>query len=171
MTRSVLAVISDLEKHVEKHAGVLQPDRPTHTTASGPVACVAGRGPFDDVVTAMLAQLLAQRGVATRRIQHRLVSRELIEQLDLSDVKVITVSCLELAGAPAHMRYLIRRIRDRVPNAWLIAGLWSQGESALKDPDVQRALGADRYVGSMRDALEASVAALSEPSEPVRKIG
>ena len=38
--------------------------------AAGVVACVAGRGPFDEVVSAMLAQLLAQRGVAARRIPH-----------------------------------------------------------------------------------------------------
>jgi hypothetical protein len=92
-----------------------------------------------------------------------LVSRELIGQLDLSLVKVVTVSCLELAGAPAHVRFLIRRIRHRAPDAALIAGLWSEGELALKDPHVQQTVGADRYVGSLRDAVDASVAALNDP--------
>ena len=122
-------------------------------------------------VSAMLAQLLAQRGVASRRIADASVSRETIAQLDFSGSNVITVSCLELAGAPAHVRYLIRRLRHRAPHATLIAGLWTQGDAVLHDPQVQKAVGADRYVASMREALDASLAALSDPPAPsVRSI-
>ena len=132
MTRSILAVISDLEEHVDaKHTGTSNQER-IQGTAAGLVACVAGRGPFDDVVSAMLAQLLAQRGVASRRIPHTSVSREMIAQLDLSAVKVIAVSYLELGGAPAHLRYLIRRLRHRAPHAALIAGLWSPGRAGVE---------------------------------------
>ena len=87
----------------------------------------------------------------------------MIAQLDLSAVKVITVPYLELAGAPAHLRYLIRRLRHRAPHAVLIAGLWPQGEAVLTEPQAQKALGADRYVASMREAIDASLAALSDP--------
>ena len=105
MTRSILAVIRDLEEHVDaKHTGTSNQERPIERSSTGLVVCVAGRGPFDDVVSAMLAQLLAQRGVGSRRIPHTSVSRELIAQLDLSAVKVIAV-CLSgagwSAGAPA----------------------------------------------------------------------
>ena len=164
MTRSILAVISDLEEHVDaKQTGTSNLER-IQGTATGLVACVAGRGAFDDVVSAMLAQLLAQRGVAPRRIPHTSVSREMIAQLDLSAVTVITVSYLELGGAPAHLRYLIRRLRHRAPHATLIAGLWSQGEAVLNEPQAQKAFGGDRYVASLREALDASLAALSDPS-------
>jgi len=165
MTRSILAVISDLDEHVDaKHIGTSDHERPAAAAADGLVACVAGRGPFDDVVSAMLAQLLAQRGVVARRIPHTSVSRETIAQLDLSAVKVIVVSYLELAGAPAHLRYLTRRLRLRAPDATLVAGLWPQGETVLKDPQAQKALGADGYVASLREAVDASLAALSDPS-------
>ena len=164
MTRSILAVITDLEEHVDaKHTGTSNQER-IQGTATGLIACVAGRGPFDDVVSAMLAQLLAQRGVASRRIPHRSVSREMIAQLDLSAVKVITVSYLELGGAPAHLRYLIRRLRHRAPHAALIAGLWPQGDALLSEAQAQKALGGDRYVDSLREAIDASLAALSDPS-------
>ena len=128
------------------------------------IASVAGRGPFDDVVSAMLVQLLAQRGVAARRISHASVSRETIAQLDLSAVQVIAVSHLEVGGAPAHLRYLIRRLRQRAPHSTLIAGLWAQGDPVLNDPHAQKALGGDRYVGSLREAIDASLASLSDPS-------
>jgi hypothetical protein len=123
-----------------------------------------GRGPFDDVVSTMLAQLLAQRGVASRKVPYTSVSRETVTQLDLSAVKVVTVSCLELAGEPAHLRYLIRRLRPRASHATIITGLWMQGEAVLHEPQAQKALGADRYVFSLRESIDASLAALNDAS-------
>ena len=164
MTRSILAVIGDLEEHVDaKHTGTSNPDRIIPETSTGLVACVAGRGPFDDAVSAMLAQLLVQRGVAARKILHTSVSRETIAQLDLSAVKVIAVSYLELGGAPAQLRYLIRRLRHRAPHATVIAGLWPTGAAVLNEPEAQKALGGDRYVASMREAIDATLGALSDP--------
>jgi predicted PurR-regulated permease PerM len=161
MTRSILAVIGDLEAHVDaKQTGTSNQERTIPGASTGVVACVAGRGPFDDVVSAMLAQLLAQRGVASRRIPHTSVSREMIAQLELTAVKVITVSYLELEGAPAHLRYLIRRLRHRAPHAAIIAGLWPKGEALLNEPEAQKTLDGDRYVGSMREAVDATLAAL-----------
>ena len=103
MTQSILAVISDLEQHVEaKSAESPTDERPIQPIHNAVVACVGGRGPFDNVVSAMLAQLLAQRGIASRTIPHTLVSRELIGELDVSDVRVIMVSFWSRgnAGAP-----------------------------------------------------------------------
>jgi hypothetical protein len=163
MTRSILAVIGDLDEHVDAKRAATSTQERMQGIANGLVALVAGRGCFDDVVSAMLAQLLAQRGAVSRRIPHTSASREMIAQLDLSAVKVITVPYLELAGAPAHLRYLIRRLRQRAPHAVLIAGLWPQGEAILTDAQLQKALGADRYVASLREALDASLAALGDP--------
>jgi len=163
MTRSILAVITDLEEHVDaKQAGTANQERLQGTT-TGLIACVAGRGPFDDVVSAMLAQLLVQRGVTARRIPYTSVSREMIAQLDLSAVKMVVISCLALEGAPAHLRYVIRRLRHRAPHATIIAGLWPPGEPRL-DEEAQKALSGDRYVASLREAVDASLTALTDQS-------
>jgi hypothetical protein len=90
----------------------------------------------------------------------------MVAQLDLSAVKVVTMTYLELAGAPAHLRYLIRRLRQRAPRAVLIAGLWPQGEAVVTDAPLQKALGGDRYVASLREAIDASLAALGDPPAP-----
>jgi len=163
MTRSILAVISDLDAHVDANHAASSTHEQIRETESGIVACVGGRGPFDDVVSAMLAQLLNQRGVVTRRIPHTFAGRETVAQLDLSAVKAITVSYLELADAPAHVRYLIRRLRQRAPHAALIVGLWPQGEAGGTDAQARKALGADRYVASLREGIDASLAALGNP--------
>ncbi|MEO8260037.1 MAG: hypothetical protein ABI868_22015 [Acidobacteriota bacterium] len=162
VTRSILAVIGELDEHVDAKRAAISTPQQRQGSANGLVALVAGRGPFDDVVSAMLAQLLAQRGVVSRRIPHASASRELIAQLDLSAIRVVTIPYLELAGAPAHLRYLIRRLRPRAPQAVLIAGLWPPGEAVMTDAPLQKALGADRYVASLREAIDASLAALGE---------
>ena len=169
ITRSILAVISDLDEHVDAktEAPLARKPRPPGS-ATGLVACVAGRGTFDDAVSAMLVQLLAQRGITSRRIPHTLTSRDAIARLDLSGVTVICVSYLELTGAPAHVRYTIRRLRQRAPHTLVIAGLWANGEAMAADPPLQTALGADRHVASLREAIDASSAAVGHlPSSQV----
>jgi predicted PurR-regulated permease PerM len=164
VTRSILAVISELAAHVDAKPAAPTANQ-TRGAAAGLVACVAGRGSFDEVVSRMLAQLLAQQGIASRRIPHTVVSRETIAQLDLSAVKVIIVSSLELAGAPAHLRYLVRRLRQRAPQAALITGLWSPTDALVTDQGAKQVVGADRYVASLREAFDAALAAaLGSPS-------
>jgi hypothetical protein len=75
----------------------------------------------------------------------------------VSGVKVITVSDLELTGAPAHVRYLIRRLRQQAPHAAIILGFWSLGDTTLNEPDSQKSFGADRDVASLREAIDAVV--------------
>lgn len=122
---------------------------------AGSIMCVAGRGPLDDVVTAMLAQLLAKRGFGTERVTQTAVDRDVIERLDVSRTEMICLSYLELGGTPAHLRYLVRRLRRRAPDAIILVGLWPHGEAALSDQAIQRQLGADLYVGSLHDAVSA----------------
>jgi len=152
MTRSMLAVIEDLDDHVD--VADTSPASALPETV-GDVVCIAGRGPFDDTVSAMLVQLLGQRGVAARGLPNAAVSRDAIGQLDLTGVSVIALSYLELTGAPSHLRYLIKRLRQRAPEARIIVGFWPAGEALLADADIQHAVGADRYVVSLRAAIDA----------------
>jgi predicted PurR-regulated permease PerM/methanogenic corrinoid protein MtbC1 len=155
MTRSMLSVIDDLQP---SSAPQIQ------NVSEMKVICVAGHGAFDDAVTAMLAQLLGQRGIEARRIPNDAVSRETIAALNVEAVDVIAISYLEVTGSPAKLRYLVRRLRERAPAARIIVGLWPQGEAALSDAAIQRTLGADRYVGSLADAVEQIALPVSQPA-------
>jgi predicted PurR-regulated permease PerM len=147
MTKSMMSVIEDLQP--TPGATSSDPSASTQT-----VACVAGHGPFDDAVTAMLTQLLGEQGVQARRISNSAVSRDTVRTLDLTGIDVIAVSYLEVTGSPAQLRYLIRRLRARAPAARIVVGLWPQGEAILSDATIQQALGADRYVSSLHQAVE-----------------
>jgi len=97
VSRTMTQVFADLNDRAES-PGVLEP------ATSGPVnnrliACVAGRGPFDDAVSAMLEQLLEQRRVRTRRVRNADVSRERIGHCDLDTAHAIIVLDIDMRAA------------------------------------------------------------------------
>lgn len=120
---------------------------------NGAVMCIAGRGPLDEAASEMLAQLLNKHGLGSRLIPHEAVSRSSIYNLDMSGVQMICISYLEISGTPAHLRYLLRRLRKQAPQAPILVGLWPAEDAVLKSETMRMTLGADYYVSSMRDAV------------------
>ncbi|MEG9526473.1 MAG: AI-2E family transporter [Hyphomicrobiales bacterium] len=120
-----------------------------------PVLCVAGRGPLDEASSAMLAQLLRKHGLGARVIGYEAVSRDRIRDLDLTGVAMVCISYLDISGSPAHLRYLLERLKRRAPQLPVLVGLWPVGEKVLTDAALGRAIGADVYVSSLRDGVEA----------------
>jgi predicted PurR-regulated permease PerM len=134
-----------------------------------PILCVAGRGPLDEAASAMLAQLLAKHQLGARVVPHQAVSRSNIIGLDVEEVAMVCVSYLEISGTPAHLRYLVKRLRQRLPKAPILVGLWPQEDAILADEAMRRAVGADHYVVSLREGVEACLKeayAASDAPEP-----
>lgn len=120
------------------------------------VLCIAGRGPLDEAASAMLAQLLGKRGLGAQVVPHGAVARGWVGGLDVSGVAMACISYLEISGSPAHLRYLLRRLRQRLPpGAPILVGLWPAEEAVLKDPQLQKMVGADHYTSSLREAVAA----------------
>jgi predicted PurR-regulated permease PerM len=163
LTNSMLTVIGDLDDHVDAAKSSATPGTSRDALESvlpppaGLVACVAGRGPFDEAVSAMLAQLLRQRGRRTVQIPHAAVSRYAAPHLDVTEVRIFVLSYLTLTGSPTHVRYLIKRLRQQAPDAMIVVGLWPASDALLVDPALQRAVGADRYVVSLRQAVDTAI--------------
>ncbi len=163
MTRALRQVITDLNEvsgldgkgpqAAPAGGGPLENPASLVTAADGPVACIAGRGPFDDAVSAMACQLLSRHGLQARVVAHDDVSRERVGRLDLLDVKVVVLSYLDLSGSTSHLRYLVRRLRQHSPGIRIIVGLWAAGDAA-EDAARRQAVGADAYVSSLREMLE-----------------
>lgn len=121
--------------------------------AEGAVMCIAGRGPLDEAASEMLAQLLNKHGLGSRLVRHDAVSRSAIYNLDMTGVQMICISYLEISGTPAHLRYLLRRLRKHAPKAPILVGLWPAEDAVLKSETMRATLGADYYVSSMRDGV------------------
>jgi predicted PurR-regulated permease PerM len=127
----------------------------------GPAAvlCLAGRGPFDAAVSLMLAQLLRKHGLGASAVPHEAGSRASIGALDGRGVAMVCVSYLELTGSPSHLRYLLRRLRRRLPEASILVGYWPVEEEILTDARIRAAIGADYYTSSLHNTVEACLEA------------
>ena len=115
----------------------------------------------------MLGQVLQKNGIGTRVLPHEAVSRANIAHLDVQNVRMICLCYLELSGAPSHLRYLLRRLRQRLPEARLLVGLWPTDQAILTDDRLRAAVGADIYTSSLRETLEACLDAAPSEAEPV----
>lgn len=135
----------------------------------GAVLCVAGRGPLDEAAAAMLAQLLTKHGLGSRVEPHHAVSRSGIASLDVSGVAMVCISYLEITGTPSHLRYLLRRVRQKVPGAPILVGLWPAEEAVLRDDRLRAAVGADYYATSLREAVTACLEAAHGAEEPSQR--
>jgi hypothetical protein len=108
---------------------------------------------LDEAASAMLAQLLTKHGLGARVIPHEASSREQVRHLDPTGVAMVCISYLDISGSPAHLRYLLRRLRQRLPGVPLLVGLWPEGEAVLTDAAQAKAVGADHYTASLRGAV------------------
>jgi predicted PurR-regulated permease PerM len=130
------------------------------------VLCVAGSGPLDEAVSIMLAQLLGKHGLGARVVPHDAVSRRNIASLDVSQTAMVCIMYVNIRGNPAHLRYLLRRLHDRLPRAPLLVGLWPAHDPILRDDVLRSQVGADDYVSTLHDAVEACLAAAEQASAP-----
>jgi hypothetical protein len=127
--------------------------------------CVAGRGPLDEEASTMLAQLLDRQGLASRVIPHVATARGPIGTLDVSGVAMVCVSYVAMSGNPSHLRYLIRRLRARLPrHVPVLVGFWPEEEAILQDDRIRAAVGADYYTSSLQEAVEQCQKILHEVS-------
>jgi hypothetical protein len=122
--------------------------------ADGAVLCVAGRGPLDEAASAILADVLRKHGFGAVVVPHGSVARGRVRDIDLTNVKLACVSYLELSGAPAHLRYLLRRLRQALPPVPVVVGLWPVDDAIHSDDSLRGNVGADHYVTTIQDALD-----------------
>ncbi len=135
------------------------PDLAPGWQGATPVLCLAGRGPLDDAPAAMLAQLLGKHGLGARAAPYAAASRDAIAQMDMQGVAMVCISYLDISGTPSHLRYLLRRLRQRAPGVRVLVGLWPAGEEVLRNERLRAAIGATDYAISLREAVETCLTA------------
>ena len=119
------------------------------------VMCLAGRGPLDEAASTLLAQLMRKHGLGAQVVRYEQASRGQIGALDVTDVAMVCVSYLEISGNPSHLRYLLARIKSRLPGRPILVGLWPAQDAVLSNEATRRTIGSDFYVSSLHEAVEA----------------
>jgi hypothetical protein len=180
-------VIDDLSDHDDASAltpekgatevaarrSVLSPEELAPSWRGTAVLCVAGRGSLDEASAAMLAQLLEKRGIGARVVPSEEVSVANLFRLDVTGVQMACLSYLEPGGLTS-ARYLVRRLRRRLPQAAkIVAGFWTLTAQEAEERDALAATRADCVVTSLRQAVEqvvnaAKKAASADPEGEIR---
>ncbi|MBR8174718.1 AI-2E family transporter [Burkholderia ambifaria] len=125
--------------------------------ADNQVLCIAGRGPLDELASAILVQLLGKHDLDCRVVNHDAASRIRIDGQNVTAVTTVCIFYLRINGIPSHLRYLLRRVRQRLPDALIVVGLWPAGDTDQWGKDLQSAIGADHYATSIRDMVNACI--------------
>jgi len=129
-----------------------------------PVLCIASRSPLDEAAAIMLAQLLEKHGLPAKIQPFADAASARSLKIDARDAPLVCLSYFGAVRNPAHVRFLIRRLKRTMPKAKFLAGYWMLGENPEKGEDWKDAVGAHFVATSLTDAValcvrEASVAA------------
>jgi predicted PurR-regulated permease PerM len=117
-----------------------------------PVLCIAGQGPLDEGAAMMLTQLLAKHGLKARVEGAHILSTQNLFRLETGGVALICLSYLD-ASSPAHMRYAVRRLRRKAPQATILLGCWTPATAQEGLAELQAATKADLVAAKLSDAV------------------
>jgi len=96
------------------------------------VLCIPGLGQLDEAVALIVAQLVTKQGIGARAERSGALSISRIFSLDTDDVAVVCI-CYIGNATPAQIRYATRRLRRKVPNAFIVTALVGNTTAANTD--------------------------------------
>jgi predicted PurR-regulated permease PerM len=132
--------------------------------ADNPVLCTGGRGGLDEATAIMLAQLLSKHGLAARIEPAETISATNIYRFDTAGIAMVCL-CYVDTSSLAHIRYTIRRLRRKLPNAQILLGYW-MGEGDIAN--LQETVKADAVATTFREAISLCVEAARSPGAKPR---
>ena len=117
------------------------------------VVCFPGIGQLDEAVALVVADVLRKRGFGVRAEQAGSLSASRIFTLDTKDVSAICVCFIESASA-AQIGYVVRRLRRKVPEAFILIALLGNHDLGEETEQLRQA--------SKADAIETTLDGLRE---------
>lgn len=129
----------------------------------GLIIVVPARDEADELGARMLAQLLVQKGIATRMVASEAVALELGDEMGCDAVRAVCV-CAVSAFGYMHARYVCKRLRAQFPRVKIWAAIFNAGnadELRKREP----ALPADLIATELKQAVDGIISTLSVSSE------
>ena len=155
------------EEPVSDRPRVLDPETHAPGWRDRPVLCVSSRGDLDEAAAVLLAQLLEKHGIGARVLSCRATAPERLRSLDTTGVAMVCVSYLDSQGL-THARYLVRRLRRKLPQAKILVGFWTMTAENASRRDPIEGTGADLSALSLQQAVAQVCKAANEASASVR---
>jgi predicted PurR-regulated permease PerM len=159
-------IVEDLADHADeppepKEGQPAHPRIPSLTSAQRrpewqveyPVLCIASRSPLDEAAATMLAQLLEKHGLPAKIQPFADVASARSLRIDARDAPLVCLSYFGAVRNPAHVRFLIRRLKRMMPNTKFLACFWMLAKDPEKGEEWRTAVGAHLVATSLTDAV------------------
>ena len=125
-----------------------------------PILCIGGRSALDEAAAAILAEVLKKRGLGAKALGPEAISAAHIASLARTEAKLVCLSYLGLGTSPAHVRYVVRRLRRILPQGTaILVCYWSDEDEAPAAKQLLEAAEADGYATSLPQAVEVCMVA------------
>lgn len=90
----------------------------------GAIICIPARGQLDDLAALMAVHALNSDGFGARMEPNLILGPSNGAPVDLTGVRLCCLSVLEEGSSVSGIRYFIRRMQKRMPDAIIVVGLW-----------------------------------------------
>ncbi len=119
----------------------------------GAVTCVAGQSALDELGAIILTQLLRHQGFKPKLMSMADVSTAHMQGAEITGVKLVCISMLDIEHRGAYLKFLVRRLRRILPGVSLLAGLWKHDENDVRQMEIVRSVPVDGRVTSLAEAV------------------
>lgn len=119
-----------------------------------PVLCIGGNTMLDEAAGALLAAVLAKRGLGAKALPPEVLDADQISTLASTKARAVGLSYLGLGAGPGGIRDVVRRLRRILPKGTLILiGYWDAADAAATKAALATAE-ADGYAATLHEAVE-----------------
>lgn len=117
------------------------------------VLCVGARGNLDDAAASILALLVERRGIEARALSWIDASAPNLARVDTAGIQMVCIVYLN-ENSVAHARYLIRRLRHRMPSISILVALLSLPSDQSAQVSARKATNADVVTSTLVNTLD-----------------
>jgi hypothetical protein len=100
----------------------------------------------------MLAQVLSKRGASAVSLPFERAGFETLLTAEMRAAKIVCLSYFGVASKPAHVRYVIRRLRRLMPKAKFLACFWMLRDDRTKLEEWKTSVNAEFAASSIEEA-------------------
>ena len=173
---SVIALIDNLSETEDNHPAAAETagaqikpllKGPRSSGQGRQVLCVGARGNLDDTAASILAQLVERRGIGARDLSwvDAGASPADLARVDIEGIEMVCLLYLN-ENSIAHARYLIRRLRHRMPEISILVAFLSLPADPSAQVNARKATKADFVSTSLVDTLDQISAAWRQFDKP-----
>ncbi len=106
----------------------------------GAITCVAGQSALDELGAIILTQLLQHQGFKPKLMRMAEVSTAHMQGAEITGVKLVCISMLDIEHRGAYLKFLVRRLRRILPGVSLLAALWKHDADNARQMEIVRSV-------------------------------